>query len=416
MAYQRFVSYIYEYSGGKKDENRGFVRVETKNGICQMGFWLKIGDLPEKSRIQVFGLIREKARLLGVSAGELLSCPGGVRGQVNFPERQIGSSPYRMDQLGGLLLCTAGGRRFATQWDDEPLRLEWFEEWQQKQEAEEEQRMPEEADREKTEEKEEREPGNPAVRQNMEFREKDSEENTGEEWKISEQTEWEKTEQRENENLSGEMKKTDGNDKTEGSAQTERSDKTERSGKTEETDTAGEKRMRLQTEPAEDDRAVPLAAEIPVMSARDPGKNPDTTRCKFPGCPQPQNRPFPGFHRWEQVQKTCAHCQPFHDDLMTDCVKVTRQELPQLRKIGWQLDSNQFQNHGLNLYGHLLLCRDASRPDAFFVCVPGMFNTNEQFMAGMFGYHAFRPAKPTAEGAAQPNFGYWCRRIPMPRG
>ena len=155
MAYQRFVSYIYEYSGGKKGENRGFVRVETKNGICQMGFWLKIGDLPEKSRIQVFGLIREKARLLGVSAGELLSCPGGVRGQVNFPERQIGSSPYRMDQLGGLLLCTAGGRRFATQWDDEPLRLEWFEEWQQKQEAEEEQRMTEEADREKTEEKEE---------------------------------------------------------------------------------------------------------------------------------------------------------------------------------------------------------------------------------------------------------------------
>lgn len=59
----------------------------------------------------------------------------------------------------------------------------------------------------KTEEKEEREPGNPAVRQNMEFREKDSEENTGEEWKISEQTEWEKTEQRENENISGEMKK-----------------------------------------------------------------------------------------------------------------------------------------------------------------------------------------------------------------
>src|SRR5699024_3531327 len=116
--------------------------------------------------------------------------------------------------------------------------------------------------REKTEEKEEQEPGNPAARQNMEFREKSSQENTGEEQKISEQTEWEKTEQRENENISGEMKKTDGNDKTEGSAQTERSDKTERSGKTEETETAGEKRMRLQTEPAEDDRAVPLVAEI----------------------------------------------------------------------------------------------------------------------------------------------------------
>ncbi len=43
--------------------------------------------------------------------------------------------------------------------------------------------------------------------------------------------------------------------------------KQKEAGKTEETDTAGEKRMRLQTEPAEDDRAVPLAAEIPVMSA-----------------------------------------------------------------------------------------------------------------------------------------------------
>ena len=134
MAYRRFVSYIYEYSGGKKGENRGFVRVEVKNGICQMGFGLEIGDLPEKCRIRVLGIVRENRRLLGIPLGELAAGSGGIRGQVRFPEQQAGNSPYHMEQMGGLLLVSEGGRQFATQWDDEPLRLEWLEEWKAKQE------------------------------------------------------------------------------------------------------------------------------------------------------------------------------------------------------------------------------------------------------------------------------------------
>lgn len=106
------------------------------------------------------------------------------------------------------------------------------------------------------------------------------------------------------------MKKTDGNDKTEGSAQTERSDKTERSGKTEETDTAGEKRMRLQTEPAEDDRAVPLAAEIPVMSARDPGKIQTQPAANFPVVRSRRtdlSLDFTGGSRCRRPVRTASH-------------------------------------------------------------------------------------------------------------
>ena len=110
MAYRRFVSYIYEYSSGKKGENRGFVRVEVKNGICRMGFGLEIADLPEKCRIRVLGIVRENRKLLGIPLGEMAAGSGGIRGQVRFPEQQVGSSPYHMEQMGGLLLVSEGGR------------------------------------------------------------------------------------------------------------------------------------------------------------------------------------------------------------------------------------------------------------------------------------------------------------------
>ena len=39
--YKRFVAYLYEYQNQAKGENRGFVRVEARNGTCQMGFQLR---------------------------------------------------------------------------------------------------------------------------------------------------------------------------------------------------------------------------------------------------------------------------------------------------------------------------------------------------------------------------------------
>ena len=392
MAYRRFVSYIYEYSSGKKGENRGFVRVEVKNGICRMGFGLEIADLPEKCRIRVLGIVRENRKLLGIPLGELTAGSGGIRGQVRFPEQQAGNSPYHMEQMGGLLLVSEGGRQFATQWDDEPLRLEWLEEWKPKQERDPKKNHVENHMEHHTEIREEKKEPVKQLREIPEGRQPES---------VREPEE----QQAKPKNQSKDERVRDPDAKGRPEAELWK----EAGRPVREHSRSGEEK---QTERPEKGREPEQRTECPET---EPGNG--------MGCAGQKTQKYDaekteagvdrtsGTFGWEQIRNLCTHCQPFHDDLLTECVKVTRQDLWQLRRSGWQIDSSQFQNYGLDRYGHLLLCRDAADPEAFYLGVPGIFSTNEQFMAGLFGFYHFRPAKPPAEGPARPKFGYWCRRI-----
>ena len=392
MAYRRFVSYIYEYSSGKKGENRGFVRVEVKNGICRMGFGVEIADLPEKCRIRVLGIVRENRKLLGIPLGEMTVGSGGIRGQVRFPEQQVGSSPYHMEQMGGLLLVSEGGRQFATQWDDEPLRLEWLEEWKPKQERDPKKNHVENHMEHHTEIREEKKEPVKQLREIPEGRQPES---------VREPEE----QQAKPKNQSKDERVRDPDAKGRPEAELWK----EAGRPVREHSRSGEEK---QTERPEKGREPEQRTECPET---EPGNG--------MGCAGQKTQKYDaekteagvdrtsGTFGWEQIRNLCTHCQPFHDDLLTECVKVTRQDLWQLRRSGWQIDSSQFQNYGLDRYGHLLLCRDAADPEAFYLGVPGIFSTNEQFMAGLFGFYHFRPAKPPAEGPARPKFGYWCRRI-----
>ena len=402
MAYRRFVSYIYEYSGGKKGENRGFVRVEVRNGVCRLGFWMEPEGLPEKNRVRVFGLVRENRQLLGIPLGELLSGSAEIRGQISFSEQQIGKSSYRMDQMGGLLLSSEGGRQFATQWDDEPLRLERMKEW-------------------------ETEHAGPAVLEHSEAvgpKEKSSEDPGADGSNpaapnVKETSAAERSRQNSSESRKAEVP--------------EHPENTDSKKAVPETSGIGDFRQNVREAPPDEKRVRNLPEKRKIEASEQDAPKfrrtcsqnpaaPDIRRAdaprqnlsERPAAGQKQNRQASDSSRWEQLRKIGTCCQPFHDDQLTDCVKVTRQELWQLRKNGWQMDGSQFQNYGLDRYGHLLLCRDAAQPGVFYIGVPGVFSTNEQFMAGMFGYYNFRPAKPPAEGQVRPKFGYWYRRIPMP--
>lgn len=364
MAYRRFVSYIYEYPEGKKGENCGFVRVEIRNGICQMGFWINASGFPEESRLRVFGLVREESKLLGVPAGELNVSPAGVRGQVRFQEHGIGQSPYDMEQLGGLLLISTGGRTFATQWEDEPLQLGAFEEWKAIQETSEESRKE---------------------------TEKEQEKESGQEQYEHRSSEPEKTEQEKNRETEKRQEMQQLSEK-----------------QTEQTGQECEKEETANGHPK-----LSPAAEIPSCA-------PDSCRKMPPGCTEDSEKRETGQEResgkypWEKCLEHCTRFQPFSEDMITECVKITRQELHMLQRNGWKIEGSQFLNHGLNNYRHLLLGKDAEQPGVYYLGIPGIYNSNEQFVAGMFGYGRFCAANPTAEGKPAGGYGYWCRKIYPP--
>ncbi len=432
MAYRRFVSYIYEYSAGKKEKNCGFVRVEVKNGICRLGFGLEIGGLPEKSKIRILSFVRENGRLTGIPLGELPAASGGIRGQLSFSEQQVGKSPYGMERMSGLVLSSGDGRRFATQWDDEPLRLEWLEEWKEETAALAETKK---AGSRKKEESGQTSfmPGQskipvqtaigPAAEQAPghtmgQTKEAMAPQTTG-------QTPVRTVGQRKEAMVPQTAEQTPvqivGQRKGAVAPQTTEQAlvRTAGQGKEEMTQRAtGQAMGRRIGQPKE-----AVAPQIGkgtgqhAVGAEEPSMQ-RTSELQVRQQTENKNQPFEKDSQrqirtsgWEQVCAMCAPCQPFHDDLLTDCRKVTRQQLWQLQRCGWPIEHSQFLNYSLDRYGHLLLGRDAADPSAFYLGVPGMFSMNEQFMAGMSGYSQFRPAKPPAEGPSHPKFGYWCRRI-----
>ena len=104
-----------------------------------------------------------------------------------------------------------------------------------------------------------------------------------------------------------------------------------------------------------------------------------------------------------QLQDQFPEFHPFPDDDLTDCLRLSLDDLPQLRAVGLSVDANRFVLHGSSSYRHLLLARNRG--------VPGVYTPNEQFMASLFGFFHFRQAMRPSELAPDARFGYWYRTL-----
>ena len=113
---------------------------------------------------------------------------------------------------------------------------------------------------------------------------------------------------------------------------------------------------------------------------------------------------------WEKIQGTYPHIQPFFDDNIHQCVKLSLKDIPQLNQYGIPIGMNQFLIHGCQSYRHFLLGRSAdSGNDEYVLAVPGIYDEKEQFLASMFGFPNFKPSRNNAIRPGQ--FGYWYRML-----
>ena len=56
IEYKRFISYMYIYKKGYKDANVGFVKVESKNGVCRLSVNIKVYNCGSNTSIKNPGL------------------------------------------------------------------------------------------------------------------------------------------------------------------------------------------------------------------------------------------------------------------------------------------------------------------------------------------------------------------------
>ena len=122
--YRRFIAYVYEYQDEKKGNGKGFIKVESRDGICRMQYKLSgvcaDTDVPAK----IYGYIRREESCEGVLLGECNLAGGNIQFEQEMTSQNIGGSLYSLENLCGLIILTDSGIMYGSGWDDKPLRLE----------------------------------------------------------------------------------------------------------------------------------------------------------------------------------------------------------------------------------------------------------------------------------------------------
>ena len=101
---------------------------------------------------------------------------------------------------------------------------------------------------------------------------------------------------------------------------------------------------------------------------------------------------------------------PFPEGDLSACWKIQPQDLVHFPRRQCVLRNNRFLQYGYYNFGHLLLCKRAD--GRYILGVPGSYDQQEQFMAGMFGFSCFKesPLIKVKKGRG----GYWYRIIDSP--
>ncbi len=93
---------------------------------------------------------------------------------------------------------------------------------------------------------------------------------------------------------------------------------------------------------------------------------------------------------------------------IVECVKINPNDIGLLNMDNWRLGVNSFLTHGFYSYKYLMLGRvlfDEEKTNGYILGVPGEYSAKEKYLAGIFGFDRFIPAKETRIKTG--SFGYW---------
>lgn len=100
----------------------------------------------------------------------------------------------------------------------------------------------------------------------------------------------------------------------------------------------------------------------------------------------------------------------FADSQFVECVKIVPHDIGRLAMSNWKLGINSFLSHGYYHYRYIMMGKvKFERKEAYVIGVPGVYTNKEKYLANMFGFNIFVPAKRTKLMTG--NFGYWISEI-----
>lgn len=383
--YQREVYYVYNYEHGQKRNNVGFVRIERFHGQCRMTSRIRVPSMNGKTlKVCLFIRVDGEIQFLPLGSMQISNMAGECRMMLNT--RNILGMGYGMEEIGGMVIYDSEEKFFGSEWDDERIVFREFKLAEKREEEKEEQLMAvsceavgfEEANVQSWEKvygsegRNSREANTYSQESLYRSEGENSEEADGKH--QEEYDDFGKPERCENSGFDAAAEAENSNLEATKEQETFcRQEWKEREENLLSLETEGEK-----TEEVTDSAAYKPAAE------------------KRKNCSEVLPVIFSQFPRM----------QPFEDDEMTDCVRIEPQDIGRLPMESWVLANNSFLLHSYYSYRHLMLARRTCEHGYEYVlCVPGICQNREQFMAALFGFSDFKPVKNAEDTKGE--FGYW---------
>ena len=415
--YRRFVSYVYEYRNGKKDGSCGFVKAEVKAGVCHLEIKLQCPGLAPGGKCNVYGFVRKDGLMNGILFGSCITEAGRICYTAEKEAENLEGYGVGIDKLGGLLLIGENAGFWGTQWDDEIIRPENFREWKFP-EKEKESDISDGQDNEKMDKKKEVE----AEEYTEEKQEEAvlSPESAGQIFSEREDIADENLPDsgcRECPELSPEsgMPQLTSENSIMSPSETLMADSPvmpPESGTAHAMASHGHLKPPVPPRPEpgrpmpppvpprpEPGRPMPPPPEPPRPEPGRPMPPPPEPPRPEPGRPLPPPAPKPS----RPASDTSSGCAPFDDCEFQSCKKIRPSDCRSFCRRERGLCNNRFLLYGYESFGHILLCR--TRKGKYILGVPGVYNQQERFMAGMFGFPYFKESRqinvPGGKG------GYW---------
>lgn len=443
--YQRLISYIYAYEGGIRGKNIGFAKLETRAGQCRITVSVRkifIGGNP----IGVYLLAGQEE----IRIGTLFARNGAGEFRAVVNARNIEGSGRTLEECCGLSVhdTESAWRAYTTIWEDAvahaaevDLEKVTAKEVRAAQARRERQAGPQ---REAAEEEEaeaglqrEAEEAESSSRQEGEagLQQEAQEEKEEEAGSRREEAEEEKAEagsrrevQEEEEAEAGSQQEAQEEEKTESGSQREAlpiSREIERELEREELDRLGILHIRKNEAAAEESGKAAQGEKAPdgreeASRGRDPKPPSGGSRLReelrsretlpLPEIPVPfRETEDPAGERelWDSLRSRFPKILAFDYADGCEILAIKPQDIGLLPRENWGYGSNSFLLHGYYHYRYLILARlnQPGRSGRYLLGVPGHYQSNEKYMAAMFGFPDFVLSKRQPPGDSR--FGYW---------
>lgn len=118
--YQRMIAYIYEYDGKVKMSNKGFVRIDVRNGYGRL--YISVRNLREQNEALKYWFYEWKQGIMqSYPQGELMVTNGSSEVQMTFEPEKIGDA-VTFSEMSGVLIGN-GSHMYGAEWDERDINL-----------------------------------------------------------------------------------------------------------------------------------------------------------------------------------------------------------------------------------------------------------------------------------------------------